>query len=63
MKPMLLSNKLKELKDLHGLPQRKVATALDIDTATYWKIENGNFIPRRDKVIRISEILKWILKS
>lgn len=54
---MLLFEKLKELREQAGLPQRKVAAALDIDTATYCKIENGNYIPRKDQVIQICEIL------
>ncbi len=55
---MLLSNKLKELREQCGLPQRKVAAALDIDTATYCKIENGNYLPRKEQVIRLTQILK-----
>lgn len=58
MKSIFLSNRLKELRDQQGLPQRKIAAALDIDAATYCKMENGNYIPRRDQVIRISEILQ-----
>lgn len=54
---MMLSEKLRALRELSGLPQRKVAAALDIDTATYCKIENGNYSPRKEQVIRLSEIL------
>jgi len=57
-KMMLLPNKLKELREQCELPQRKVAAALDIDTATYCKIENGNYSPRKEQIIQLSEILK-----
>ncbi len=49
---MMLSDKLKELRDQAKQPQRKVAAALDIDTATYSKIENGKYMPNRDFVLR-----------
>jgi DNA-binding XRE family transcriptional regulator len=54
---MLLSEKLKELREQAGLPQRKVAAALDIDTATYCKIENGKYIPNKEQVLQLCEIL------
>lgn len=56
-KTMLLPNKLKELREQCELPQRKVAAALDIDTATYCKIENGNYSPRKEQVIQLADIL------
>lgn len=52
----MLSNKLKELRKQCDLPQRKVAAALDIDTATYCKIENGNYSPKREQVIELADI-------
>lgn len=52
----MLSDKLKELRKQSDLPQRKVAAALDIDTATYCKIENGNYSPRREQVIELAGI-------
>ena len=39
------------------MPQRKVAAALDIDTATYCKIEKGNYSPKRELVIELASIL------
>lgn len=50
---MLLSDKLKELREQAKQPQRKVAAALDIDTVTYSKIENGKYMPNRDFVLRL----------
>jgi DNA-binding XRE family transcriptional regulator len=54
---MLLSEKLKELREKAGLPQRKVAAALDIDTATYCKMENGKYIPNKEQILLLCEIL------
>ena len=54
---MMLSEKLKEQRKQCNLPQRKVAAALDIDTATYCKIENGNYSPKREIVIELASIL------
>ncbi len=51
---MLLSDKLKEFRNQGKQPQRKVAAALDIDTATYSKIENGKYMPNRDFVLRLA---------
>lgn len=52
----MLSDKLKELRKQSDLPQRKVAASLDIDTATYCKIENGNYSPKREQVIELADI-------
>lgn len=54
----MLSEKLRILCEQTGLPQRKVAAALDIDTATYCKIENGNYLPRKALILMLSDILK-----
>lgn len=52
---MLLSDKLKELREEAKQPQRRVAAALDIDTATYCKMEKGLYIPRREQIVAIAE--------
>lgn len=54
---MMLSDRLKELRKQCNLPQRKVAAALDIDTATYCKIEKGSYSPKREQVILLASIL------
>jgi transcriptional regulator with XRE-family HTH domain len=38
---MKFVERIKQLREERQLPQRKLATILDIDTATYCKIENG----------------------
>lgn len=55
---MLLSDKLKELRENAKQPQRRVAAALDIDTATYCKMEKGLYIPRREQVMTLAEFYK-----
>lgn len=60
---MMLSEKLKEQRKQCNLPQRKVAAALDIDTATYCKIENGNYSPKREQVIKLANILHTDVKK
>lgn len=54
---MLLSDRLKELREKAGLPQRKVAAALDIDTATYCKFEKGSLRPKREQINILSSLL------
>ncbi len=51
----MIGSRLKELREGAGLPQRKLAALLDIDTATYSKIENGQFALRKDFVPVIEE--------
>lgn len=48
--------KNKELRVQSQMPQRKLAAALDIDTATYCKIEKGERKVRRDQVAILSQI-------
>ena len=56
---MLLSDKLKELREQTEQPQRKVAAALDIDAVTYSKIENGKHMPSRDFGFRLSKFFGY----
>lgn len=46
---MLFTEKIKELRIQYQMPQRQIAAALDIDTATYCKIEKVNAEPRKNK--------------
>ena len=52
---MLLADKLKQLREEAKQPQRRIAAALDIDTATYCKMEKGLYIPRREQIITLAE--------
>ena len=55
-KNKMLPEKLKQLRESSGLPQRKIVAVLDIDTATYSKIENGKFIPSKEQILQIAKI-------
>lgn len=50
--------RIKQLREECQLPQRKLAEALDIDSATYCKIEKGERKAKREQVIIIAELLK-----
>lgn len=54
---LLLPDLLRKNREKAGLPQRKVAAFLDIDTATYCKIENGKYSPSREQIEKVAEIL------
>lgn len=54
---MLLSERLRELREKQELPQRKLAAALDIDTATYCKFEKGILRPKREHITILSSLL------
>ena len=41
---MTFIERIKQLREQHQLPQRKIAEALDIDGATYCKIERGDLL-------------------
>ena len=58
---MIFGKKIKELREGHGMVQRKLAAALDIDTPMYSKIERGErkakrcHIPIMAKLLEIDE--------
>ena len=54
---MLFSERIKELRMQNKLPQRHLAAALDIDTATYCKIEKGERKAKRNQVCILSNLL------
>ncbi|MBR0323783.1 MAG: helix-turn-helix transcriptional regulator [Bacteroidales bacterium] len=53
---MLFTEKIKELRIQNHMPQRQIAAALDIDTATYCKIEKGERRAKKEQVAILSEI-------
>ena len=55
-KKIKLPEKLKQIRDSAGLPQRKIAAVLDIDTATYSKIENGKIMPSKEQILQIAKL-------
>ena len=55
---MLLGDKIKELREEHGVLQRQLAALLDIDTPMFSKIERGNRYAKRTQVIQLAEYFK-----
>ena len=53
----MFSERIKELRIQKQMPQRQLAAALDIDTATYCKIEKGERKVKREQVEIIAQIL------
>jgi len=56
---MLFAEKIKQLRDERSMPQRQIAAALEIDTATYCKIEKGDRRAKREQVFLLSKIFKY----
>lgn len=54
---MIFTNRIKRLREEFQMPQRQLAAALNIDTATYCKIEKGDRRAKREQVKMIAEIL------
>ena len=55
---MLLGDKIKELREEHGVLQRQLAALLDIDTPMFSKIERGDRYAKRTQVIQLAEYFK-----
>lgn len=55
---MMFIGRIKQLREQLQLPQRKLAEALDIDSATYCKIEKGERRAKREQIFIIAKILK-----
>ena len=47
---MILGKKIKELREGHGLLQRQLSAALEIDTPMYSKIERGERKAKRSQI-------------
>jgi transcriptional regulator with XRE-family HTH domain len=55
---MMFPERIKQLREELQIPQRKMAAALDIDTATYCKYEKGERRPKREQVVIIAQLLQ-----
>ncbi len=55
---MMFTERIKQLREEEQIPQRKMAAALDIDTATYCKYEKGERRPKREQVVIIAKLLQ-----
>lgn len=54
---MLFADRIRELRQEYQLPQRRLAAALDIDTATYCKIEKGERKAKKEQVLIMADML------
>ena len=55
---MMFIERIKQLREQCQMPQRQLAAALEMDQATYCKIEKGERRAKREHVIIIAELLK-----
>jgi len=55
---MLFANKIRQLREQKQMPQRQLAAALEIDTATYCKIERGERRSKREQVPILADLLE-----
>lgn len=54
----IFGNKIKTLREEKQIPHRQLAAALEIDTATYCKIEKGDRRAKREQVIALAALLE-----
>ena len=54
---MLFADKIRQLREEKQLLQRQLASALEIDTPMYSKIERGDRPAKREQVVIIAKIL------
>ncbi len=56
---MLVADKIRQLREEKQLLQRQLASALEIDTPMYSKIERGDRPAKREQVVTISKLLNF----
>ncbi len=54
----IFGNKIRTLREEKQIPQRQLAATLEIDTATYCKIEKGDRRAKREQVITLADLLE-----
>ena len=54
----ICGNKIRMLREDKQIPQRQLAAALEIDTATYCKIEKGDRRAKREQVTVLAVLLE-----
>jgi transcriptional regulator with XRE-family HTH domain len=55
---MKFTKRIKQLREKYQMPQRQFAAALEIDTATYCKIEKGERRVKAEQVVVIADLLQ-----
>jgi transcriptional regulator with XRE-family HTH domain len=58
LKPMLFADKIRQLREEKQLLQRQLASALEIDTPMYSKLERGERRAKREQVIILSKLFE-----
>jgi transcriptional regulator with XRE-family HTH domain len=54
----IFGNRIKTIREEKQIPQRQLASALEIDTSTYCKIEKGDRRAKREQVFILSELFE-----
>ena len=54
----IFGNKIRTLREEKQIPQRQLAAALEIDTATYCKIEKGDRRAKREQITVLANLLE-----
>ena len=57
IKVMLFADKIRQLREDNQMLQRQLASALEIDTPMYSKIERGDRPAKREQVVLIAKLL------
>jgi transcriptional regulator with XRE-family HTH domain len=55
---MLFADRIRQLREQKQMPQRQLAAALEIDTATYCKVERGERRAKREQVSILANLLE-----
>ncbi|GHU65739.1 hypothetical protein FACS1894123_11740 [Bacteroidia bacterium] len=55
---MMFNERIKHLREERKMPQRQLVAVLEIDTATYCKIERGERRARKEHIPIIAELLQ-----
>ena len=54
----IFGNRIKTIREEKQIPQRQLASALEIDTATYCKIEKGDRRAKREQITVLANLLE-----
>jgi transcriptional regulator with XRE-family HTH domain len=55
---MMFIERIKQLREERQMPQRQLAAALEIDQATYCKMERGSRYAKREQIVILADLLK-----
>lgn len=59
---ILFANKIKQLRKIQGLPQRKIAATFNVDAGFYNKIERSKRLVRQSQVIALALLFDCVEK-